>query len=86
MTVAATLPEAATIAAENLYTLWLADTLKAKTTAFYVALLPTFPEADKSSHPVSNWLVLIAALASDEMLARFVPKEIIPALRDHLPK
>ena len=46
-----------------------------------------FLMADEEFAHVSSTLIKqIAALASDEMLARFVPKEIIPALRDHLPK
>jgi pantetheine-phosphate adenylyltransferase len=46
-----------------------------------------FLMADEEFAHVSSTLIKqIAALASDEMLARFVPREIIPALRDHLPK
>lgn len=46
-----------------------------------------FLMADEEFAHVSSTLIKqIAALASDEMLARFVPPEIIPALRDHLPK
>lgn len=46
-----------------------------------------FLMADEEFAHVSSTLIKqIAALASDEMLARFVPQEIIPALRDHLPK
>lgn len=46
-----------------------------------------FLMADEEFAHVSSTLIKqIAALASDEMLARFVPKEIIPAVRAHLPK
>jgi len=46
-----------------------------------------FLMADEEFAHVSSTLIKqIAALASDEMLARFVPREIIPALRAHLPK
>ncbi len=46
-----------------------------------------FLMADEEFAHVSSTLIKqIAALASDEMLARFVPREIIPALRSHLPK
>lgn len=63
MTMAGSLPQAAGLAADNLYTLWVANVLKTKSTAFWEALAPIFPEADSNSHPVSNWLVLIANLA-----------------------
>jgi len=46
-----------------------------------------FLMADEEFVHVSSTLIKqIAGLATDEMLARFVPKEIIPTLRDHLPK
>lgn len=46
MTMAGSLPEAAVTTADNLYTLWVADSLKVKTTAFWQTLAPTFPEAE----------------------------------------
>ena len=46
-----------------------------------------FLMADEEFAHVSSTLIKqIAVLATDEMLARFVPREIIPQLRDHLPK
>jgi len=69
VTVAATLPDAATIAADNLYTLYVGGTLKTKLTAFWGSILPTFPEQENNSHPVSNWLILIANLANQMPVA-----------------
>jgi hypothetical protein len=66
MAAATDLPNAAVTAADNLHTLWLAGTLKAKLIVFWVALLPLFPQSEQNNHPVSNWLTLIAALA-DQM-------------------
>jgi len=46
-----------------------------------------FLMADEEFAHVSSTLIKqISALATDEMLARFVPREIIPKLRDHLPR
>jgi pantetheine-phosphate adenylyltransferase len=46
-----------------------------------------FLMADEEFAHVSSTLIKqITALASDEMLARFVPREIIPTLRAHLPQ
>ena len=72
MTVAVSLPDAAVIAADNLYTLFIGGTLKAKATAFWQAIQPTFPEQEVDSHPCSNWLVLIANTA-DQMPVANVP-------------
>lgn len=45
-----------------------------------------FLMADEEFAHVSSTLIKqITSLASDEMLARFVPREIIPTLRAHLP-
>jgi hypothetical protein len=60
---AGSLPQAAGLAADNLYTLWVANTLKSKSTAFWQALATIFPEAETKSHGISNWLILIADLA-----------------------
>ena len=83
MTVAATLPIAATIAAENLYTLWAANTLKTKATSFWQSLVAVFPDQDVTSHPVSNWLILIAALA-DQMPATSVPYGNLNTMIDYV--
>lgn len=74
---AANLPEAASDAFDNLHTLWLADTLKTKVTAFCVALLPTFPQVEINSHPVSNWLTLIYALASQMPATNVIYDDLI---------
>lgn len=72
MTVAVSLPDAAVIAADNLYTLYIANTLKTKCTAFWQSIIDTFPDQDVNSHPVSNWLILIANTA-DQMPSANVP-------------
>lgn len=72
MTVAVSLPDAAVIAADNLYTLYIGGTLKTKSTAFWQSIQDTFPEQQVDSHPVSNWLTLIANTA-DQMPVANVP-------------
>jgi hypothetical protein len=64
MATAPDLPTAASESFDNLHTLWLANTLKVKLTAFCNGLLTQFDQQELASHPVSNWLVLINALAS----------------------
>lgn len=71
MTMAVSLPDAAVLTADNLYTLWVANTLKAKSGLFWSTLQATFPEQEIKSHPCSNWITLIAAL-SDSMPAASV--------------
>lgn len=80
---AASLPIAATEAFDNLRTLWLADTLKAKLIAFCQAILPVFPQSEVNSHPVSNWATLIYALAT-EMPATNVPYEGLATAADQV--
>lgn len=60
----ASLSEGAVKAAGNLFVLFAAGTLKAKTLAFWQSLLPLFPEQDPSGRPVADWLTLIADLSS----------------------
>lgn len=69
---AATLIEAAGLAYNNCFTLWTANTLKTKLTAFAAACAPVFIEDRPGDQPCGNWLVLIAALAKD-MIAVDVP-------------
>lgn len=62
------LEHAAVTAADHLYTLWLANTLKTALTTFWGSLIGAgaadkFPQDNANNHPVSNWLILIAALA-----------------------
>lgn len=64
MATAADLEEAAGQATDNLSAKWVAGTLKTNLTAFYTALLPTFPESERASHPISNWLILIASITA----------------------
>jgi hypothetical protein len=63
MTVAIDLLAAANLAPQNLRVLWEADTLQAKTTAFWQAINPSFNEQITNDHPVANWIAVIAALA-----------------------
>lgn len=64
MPAAGTLIIAAIDAFDNLHTLWLADTLKTKLTAFNIATLGIFPQETPNNHPCSNWAVLLYALSS----------------------
>lgn len=63
MTVAANLPSAAALAWGNLYVKWQSNLLKSSMTAFWQACIGQFPEELDGSHPVSNWLTIISALA-----------------------
>lgn len=65
MATATTLAQAAGQAFDNLHIRWLANGLKSVLTAFWQQTLPTFPESEPNSHPVSNWLTLIAVIADD---------------------
>lgn len=60
---AANLPTAAALAWGNLYAKWQGNDLKSALTSFWQGCIDTFPEQLDNSHPVSNWLTLIAALA-----------------------
>lgn len=66
------LPTAAGESFNNLQQKWAGNNLKSALTAFWQATLPTFPEENVESHPVSNWLVVIASLA-ERMAATGVP-------------
>ena len=70
------LPNAAGNAYQNLLPFWSANTLKAALNGFWQGVLvtfgDTFPEQQPNSHPVSNWVTVVAALA-DSMPASGVP-------------
>jgi hypothetical protein len=72
MTIAADLPSAAGLAFNNLQIKWLSNNLKSALTAFWQGTIATFPEQEISSHPVSNWLSVIASIA-DQLTATNVP-------------
>ena len=72
MATALSLAQAAGQAFDNLYVQWLSNNLKSVLTGFWQTTIDTFPQSAPDSNPVSNWLVLIAALA-DPMAASFVP-------------
>jgi hypothetical protein len=64
MATALTLAQAAGQAYDNLHVRWLANQLKQTLTVFWETTLPIFLESEPDSHPVSNWLTLIAGLAA----------------------
>ena len=64
MATALTLAQAAGQAYDNLHIHWLANGLKATLTTFWQTTLDSFPESEPTSHPVSNWLTLIAGLTA----------------------
>lgn len=75
MAAAASLPEAADQAYDNLFPLWSAGTLKARLIAFANSLIVTpdlFPEEFDNNHPVSNWCALILSL-TEAMHPIFAP-------------
>lgn len=63
MAIAASLSEAAGDAYDNLAVRWTTSTLKTTLTLFWQATIGIFPEDNITTHPVSNWITLIAALA-----------------------
>lgn len=72
MATATSLAQAAGQAYDNLHIHWLANQLQQTLDSFWKATLASFPESEPSSHPVSNWLTLIAGLA-DTMPLTNVP-------------
>jgi len=73
------LPTAANDSFDDLHTHWLANTLKSALVAFYTPLLVTFPQQQQGAHPCSNWLVLIAALASEMPNTNVAYQDLITA-------
>lgn len=65
-TPAADLEEAAGLAFDNLFGLWLAgdNQLKTATATFCRTLLPVFPESDATARPIADWLTLLYAQSS----------------------
>lgn len=63
MATATDLLDAATQTPANLNTLWRADTLQARVTAFASDLVDDFPDDVPSNRPIANWLAVIAAFA-----------------------
>lgn len=82
MATAATLEQAAGQAYTNLSTVWAIDQLKTKLTQFWQACIgPTndlFPEQNQNSHPIANWMTIIAAI-STEIPVILVPVEDLSA-------
>ena len=63
MTAATSLAQAAGQSFDNLSARYVSGQLKVRLTIFWSDNLPLFPESEPNSHPVSNWLVIIASLA-----------------------
>lgn len=61
MTAAATLAIAAGQSFDNLQVRYVIGSLKVTLQAFWSAVIDLFPQTDDNSHPVSNWIVIIAA-------------------------
>ena len=74
MAIATTLALAAGQAFDNLHPHWVNNSLKSTLTLFWQATLPIFDDAQLNSHPVSNWLSVLAATA-DQMASTAVPIE-----------
>lgn len=72
MATATTLAQAAGQAYDNLHIRWEANALKATLDTFWRTVIDQFPESEPNSHPVSNWFILISALA-DGMASTNVP-------------
>jgi len=64
MTTAATLAIAAGQAFDNLQVRYVIGSLKLVLQNFWSATIDLFPQSDANSHPVSNWIVIIAAQAA----------------------
>jgi hypothetical protein len=78
MAIALTLAQAAGQAFDNLQIRWLTDGLQFALTQFWKSTIDTFPDGDVNSHPVSNWLTVMASLA-DQMPAVAVPIDQLTA-------
>lgn len=78
MATATTLAQAAGQTFDNLNVRFLANQMKAVLTLFWKNTINIFPDGDVNSHPVSNWLTVIAAIA-DQMPSTNVPLEQLTA-------
>jgi len=65
MATAIDLHAAAAESYQNLEGKWFAGTIKTNLVSFWQASLPSFPEGEVNSHPVSNWLAIIASAAQN---------------------
>lgn len=63
MPFAANLAQAAGMTFDNMQLWWITNQLKVRLDQFWSGVLSDFPESDVTSHPVSNWLTVIASLA-----------------------
>lgn len=66
MTIATSLAQAAGLTFDNLQVKWAIGQLKVRMTNFWSQVIDLFPESEVNSHPVSNWLTVVASL-SDQL-------------------
>jgi len=78
MTLAVTLAQAAGLAWDNANVHWITNGLKNALINFWSDALPSFGESDPNSHPVSNWLAIVANQA-DLMDSTNVPLDQMAA-------
>ncbi len=78
MTLAATLPKAAGLAADNINVHWINNSLKSRLTQLWQNSLASFGDSDVNSRPVSNWLTVLSVQA-DQMPSTNVPIEQVSA-------
>jgi hypothetical protein len=74
------LSAAAAEASNRLQVLWIANTLKPALITFWKATIATFPEEDINSHPVSNWLAVIATIADQMPGANVSYEQLVAAV------
>lgn len=75
MATAPSLQAAALQAYDNLYTWWLAGSLKTKVAAFaaQVLIIGGFDDGHAQSIPVTSWAVILGSLASSMQISAFPP-------------
>jgi hypothetical protein len=75
MATADSLQTAALQAYDNLYTWWLAGSLKTKVASFaaQVLIIGGFDDGHAQSLPVTSWAVILGSLASSMQLSAFPP-------------
>lgn len=78
MTLAATLPQAAGLAYDNINVHWINNSLTSRLTNLWQTALPSFGESEVNSRPVSNWLVVLS-VQSANMPNTHVPLDQVSA-------
>jgi hypothetical protein len=64
MATATTLAQAAGQSYDNLHIRWLANQLRSRLVLLCNTVLPTFPQENPDSNPVSNWITVLLAVSS----------------------